>query len=218
MKRAKKRGPGPSHLLMLPVGGRSDTVSSARALDRTGSSQESRGSRGQFRKTRSGCPDRRPGFRVKRAAGAWLDARLTLQQKEEHSQTLSIGPRAERVLTSPGWLPRSRRSPAFGPPARDRRRWPDRARRGAPVSRTLGRCKHLEAGPGFGGGLPVAAQSGSLASVSVKQPRSARRSTTSPGPALVLGHASQRPRRATWVARIRGSGRTGGVIGAEVNG
>lgn len=31
-----------------------------------------------------------------------LDARLTLQQKEEHSQTLSIGPRAERVLTSPG--------------------------------------------------------------------------------------------------------------------
>jgi hypothetical protein len=37
--------------------------------------------------------------------------------------------------------------------------------------------------------------------VGVKQPRSARRATTSPRPALVLGRASRPPRRRSWIAR-----------------
>ena len=52
--------------------------------------------------------------------------------------------------------------------------------------------------------LPVAEQSGraGVATASgVNQPRSARRTTTSPGRALVLGRASHHPRRATWIAR-----------------
>ena len=58
-----------------------------------------------------------------------------------------------------------------------------------------------------GGAVPVSRESrdgpGAVAS-GVNQARSARRTTTSPGPASVLGRASQPPRRATWIARPAG--------------